>query len=521
MNTDPKTKRKDVKQIILYVILFAGFVIILRDYIGNRSFWIDEAMLGLNMSRSFRELLSPLDYGQMSPILFLYASRALTLFLGIKDYVLRIIPLLAGLGSLYVFYLLSKKIINKTAAIIALLLFILSESIIYYSTEFKQYSLEAFFAILFFYLFIFITEKGLNLKRSILIGLLGGIAVWFSYSAIFVVASFAIVSLYYFIRRKNIKSIISTLVIGSVWLASTLTEYFFYFRRENPVIDYMSDVWGWTYMPFPPKSLDDFLWLPVYIKKLFIFSYINVDNPITKVLPVFKEIIAIMLIVFFLIGIVYLIYKKKGHLSFFVLIVMLIAIIGSALRVYPFYDRAVLYLTPLVLLFSAIGIWLAIKYLNKIHKSISILLLIFIFIFAVPLRVYYFIEPNYQTEVRSVVKYYHENRKPGDKLLVQGLCLWQFYFYSGSELVDYTETSENLDEMYGNSRVWVIQRPGVLEKYGKVLDYYMMPTLAGKLSEKWPLNKYKDSLDKIEVRFNSPDAEIYLYDLSEEMPDSS
>ena len=200
---------------------------------------------------------------------------------------------------------------------------------------------------------------------------------------------------------------------------------------------------------------------------------------------------------------------------------MVIAIIGSALRVYPFYDRAVLYLTPLVLLFSAIGIWFTIKYLNKIHKSISVLLLIFIFIFAVPLRVYYFIEPNYQTEVRSVVKYYHENRKPGDKLLVQGLCLWQFYFYSGSELVDYTETSENLDEMYGNSRVWVIQRPGVLEKYGKVLDYYMMPTLAGKLSEKWPLNKYKDRLDKIEIRFNSPDAEIYLYDLSGRKPGSN
>jgi len=283
----------------------------------------------------------------------------------------------------------------------------------------------------------------------------------------------------------------------------------------------MLNHWDWTFMPFPPRSLDDFLWLPVYIKKLFIFSYINVDNPITKVLPVFMEIIAIMLIIFFIVGIVYLIYKKKGHMSFFVLMIMAIAIIGSALRVYPFYDRAVLYLAPLVLLFSAIGIWVTIKYLSKIHKSISILLLIFIFIFAVPLRIYYFIEPNYQTEVKSVVNYYHENRKPGDKLLVQGLCLWQFYFYSDKELVDFTETSENLDEIYGNNRVWVIQRPGVLEKYGKVLDYYMMPTIAGELSEKWPLNKYKDRLDKIEVRFNSPDAEIYLYDLSGEKPDKS
>ncbi|GAI03174.1 unnamed protein product, partial [marine sediment metagenome] len=68
------------------------------------------------MLRSFKDLLSPLGVGQMAPILFLYAAKIPTIFLGISDYSLRIIPLLSGIGSLIIFFFLSRKILNKTAA---------------------------------------------------------------------------------------------------------------------------------------------------------------------------------------------------------------------------------------------------------------------------------------------------------------------------------------------------------------------------------------------------------------------
>ena len=74
------------KNTVLYILLFLGFVIIVREYIGGRSLWVDEAMLALNMNRSFSELLKPLYYNQTSPILFLFAARFFTLIFGISDY---------------------------------------------------------------------------------------------------------------------------------------------------------------------------------------------------------------------------------------------------------------------------------------------------------------------------------------------------------------------------------------------------------------------------------------------------
>ena len=94
------------KNTVLYILLFLGFVIIVREYTGGRSLWVDEAMLALNMNRSFSELLKPLYYNQTSPILFLFAARFFTLIFGISDYSLRILPLISGLGSLYIFFLI-------------------------------------------------------------------------------------------------------------------------------------------------------------------------------------------------------------------------------------------------------------------------------------------------------------------------------------------------------------------------------------------------------------------------------
>lgn len=506
-------KNKDLKQIFLYIILFIGIALILREYIGGRSFWLDEAALGLNMLRSFKDLLSPLGVGQMAPILFLYAAKIPTIFLGISDYSLRIIPLLSGIGSLIIFFFLSRKILNKTAAIISLSLFILSDKLIYYATEFKQYSTEVFFSVLLFYLFVLITENGLDIKRSILLGLVGVVAIWSSYTAIIITLSTAICLLYYFVKNKNIKSIIKTLIIGSIWLLNITGEYLFYVKTSTYEIEGMKYYWSFAFMPFPPKTISDILWLPKSIKEFFIYIYRNDSNLLSNYTPLIKDIFCYMLIAFFIGGIVYIFLKKKGHLSLFILITFVLAIIASALKKYPFAGRTILYIAPLVLFFSAIGIWLTIKYLSKIHISISILLLIFIFLLPVISGIYHLIEPTYKNEVKSVINYYNENKKPGDKLYVDKYYLVQFEFYSDTNLIDYTD-NQDIEEIkkgiLGEKRVWAIGDNEEFRRCGKITDYYKIKTLAVTLSEKWPFNYISDKL----IHLNDPNAEIYLHDFS-------
>jgi len=506
-------RNKDKKEIILYIILFIGIAFIVREYIGGRSFWLDEAALGLNISRSFRELLLPLGNGQMAPILFLLTAKIPTVFLGISDYSLRIIPLLFGIGSLYIFFLISKKILNKTAAIISLLLFILSDKIIYYTTEFKQYSTEVFFSVLLLYLFILITDTGLNLKRSILIGIIGIIAIWFSYPSIISLASITICFFYYFIKKKEKKSIISTGIIGLIWSLNIFAEYFYHILIKDYRIEGMEYYWSYAFMPFPPKTSSDFLWLPKSIKDFFIYIYRNDSNLFSGKFPIIQDIFAYILITFFIIGIIYTLLKRKGHLSLFVLLTLFLAIAVSALKKYPFSERTILYIAPLIFCISAYGIWLTIRYLRKIHISISIILLLFIFFFPILSGIYHLIEPTYKSEIKSVVNYYYENRMPGDKLYIEEYYLTQFYFYSDEDSLDFTndKDKEILErEISGNDRVWVIGSLGDLEKQGKLIDHYKIKTLAAILADKWPFNRFKDKI----INLNNPNAEIYLYDFS-------
>ena len=61
----------------LNLLVFAvGIILPCIQYIFNRSLWLDEATLSLNIvGKSALELLHPLDYLQVAPVLFLEISK--------------------------------------------------------------------------------------------------------------------------------------------------------------------------------------------------------------------------------------------------------------------------------------------------------------------------------------------------------------------------------------------------------------------------------------------------------------
>ena len=64
--------------------------------------WDDESFLCVNfIGRSYAELLQPLDYHQVAPVLFLWIERAVVQIFGFNEYSLRLVPLVTSLGSLF------------------------------------------------------------------------------------------------------------------------------------------------------------------------------------------------------------------------------------------------------------------------------------------------------------------------------------------------------------------------------------------------------------------------------------
>src|SRR4026209_1245829 len=131
------------ENILTGLILVAGVLLRLRQYVTGRSLWLDEAMLCLNIvNRNYGELSQPLDYDQGAPIAFMLVEKTFNLIFGRNEFSLRLFPLLIGLASLWMFYLLLKRSALGTGFWVALTLFAFNPRLIYYSSEVKQYIVD-------------------------------------------------------------------------------------------------------------------------------------------------------------------------------------------------------------------------------------------------------------------------------------------------------------------------------------------------------------------------------------------
>ena len=502
--------KTNINNLALLCVLLAGIGILLRDFLALRSFWLDEAALALNFARSFRELAEPLGGGQLAPILFLFFVKALTLVFGAKDYVMRIVPLLFGIGSITFFYLILKKIFDGFSSILALSIYVLSERIINYSTEFKQYSAEIFFPLLLFYIFIKIRENRLDIKKSVLLMITGVIALWFSSTTIVVLPALALILLVETLNKKRKKEIINFIVIVVFWLASMSALYLFY-RLNNSAVLAMNNYWQSAFMPIFPKNLQEFLWLPISIRDFFVFVYKIDANLFSADYPIVKNILFLVLFLFSITcSIKY--FKKLYYLIIFTAALFIFSILLSALRIYPFYERTVLFIAPFIIILIAFGLFQILLLLFKAHRSLPVIFLILFFMLPLVVRIYYVIEPPYRSEIKPVINYYYENKKNGDLLYVENYYYHQFEFYSDKKQIDFTNDKDYslLKKELSGKRVWVIGDIGDIKNQAQIRNHYKVKTLAEKISERITIESISNKIR----HFNNPGVEITLYDFT-------
>jgi hypothetical protein len=105
--------------------------------------WDDESFLCVNfIHRSYTELLQPLDYHQVAPVLFLWIERAAVQIFGFNEYALRLIPLITSLGSLFLFRRVAGHLLSGPALIFAVATFAVSYPGIRYAAEAKPYGTD-------------------------------------------------------------------------------------------------------------------------------------------------------------------------------------------------------------------------------------------------------------------------------------------------------------------------------------------------------------------------------------------
>jgi len=144
-----KVDRSKAFRIALRSFLILGIVLRVFRYAMNFPLWSDEAFVAANfLRRGYLDLLRPLDYGQICPIVFLWAVRASTRVLGFSEFSLRLFPLLCALASLVLFVKSARNLLRGLPFLFAIAIFAVSAAPVRYASEVKPYASDLLAALM-------------------------------------------------------------------------------------------------------------------------------------------------------------------------------------------------------------------------------------------------------------------------------------------------------------------------------------------------------------------------------------
>jgi hypothetical protein len=396
---------------ILCVTMFLiGATFRLSRYIADPSFWNDEAMLALNIiNRSFSGLAQPLDDNQGAPLGFLLVQKLLTVLLGNSDYVLRILPLICGLFSFWAMYALAKRIFVERAAIIAaVILFAFSDRLIYYSTESKQYSSYVFICVLLLHAIGRILDRNPFNQHFVLLAALGSAALWFSHPALFILAGGGCTLGAHFVLKRDWRSTIKLGCVAAVWCVSVLGLYFISLRYLS-ANTYLSEFWSFAFMPLPPWR--DWGW------------FIDTSRNTMSYFLGLPHKLAVALLAVGAISIC----VRRWQYGLILLLPILLTLIASALRKYPFADRLFLFLAPIMYLIIAesIGrtqsVFHGLKRFPRIGFPVALGILAWVGVSPAYSAARHLRHPRVLEDIKPILSYLSHQGRTNDVLYVYGM----------------------------------------------------------------------------------------------------
>ena len=444
-------KNFKVKQIFdwLYYVI-AGIIIILGIYLRTKNYlqaipvWHDELYtVNTLLFRSFTKLLLPCSEVHMSPPLFMAMVKIITKIAGAGVLQFRFVPYCFSCASIFVFFLLLKKIfVNKLTILASLFLFSINGMLIYYAQDTKPYSLDVFICIL-----LLLNYEKFNIKevkQLYLYCILGFIIPFMSFPSIIIIGTIIIAKI---IELKT-KQCVYYVITGISTLISALIIYII-----NNI--HHSDM------------------LPYFDEKVFTFSFSNLIYMTNKFL-IYLHINSLVIAILLFLGIITLIITKNklGIISIWIVI---FTIIASFLHLYPFDGRAILFLCPIYLLFiTAIS---DINFINvkikKITPFLSLLIISLLFISLGNRLTYidqnddHFLSTQERQKKEKFFIHFFNNYKDNKKIYITWFYVEYMRYYNliiGNKQLNYEdyETCTTVDELYNmfkkdkSSVFWIV-----------------------------------------------------------------
>ncbi len=437
----------------IWVILVAGTLLRLVQYLSNRSLWYDEALLTLNvLHRPWSGLLKPLDYNQGAPIGFLLVEKLSTQILGTSEFALRAVPLLVGIGSMFLFWRVARICLSSRAVPIAFGLFALSFPLIYYSSEVKQYSSDVAVNLLLLSMMLEPGIPPLTSRQVLKLGIAGAAAIWFSHPASFVLAGAGMTWTLFSTARREWDGLRRLMALLAAWALSFAGCYLVSLRglsQQKILLNYWRD----QFAPFPLWSVRNLPWLADRSLTLFRDS---------------AGLTAMLGAALFIAGCGAILLRNKR--TFGLLIApAAVTVLASAVHTYPLAGRLMLFFVPNLLLLVGEGTaWIADK---ALHFSPVAKALLIVLLFAQPMAVttQAFLQPRHPDDIKPSMVYIRDCELAGDSWYIYHFARYQFWYYAERFNLPFENArigvdcdndwqcyAADLDRLRGTPRVWLL-----------------------------------------------------------------
>ena len=396
-------------------VVAAGIVLRLFHYFYCRSMWFDEACLTLNiMRRGFGAMATPLDFHQAAPVGFLWLERAMVLLLGDSEWSLRFPLVVSGVISLLLFASIVRAVLPPRGALISILLFGFSWPLVRFSTEVKPYAVDALVAVGILWMVLRAERKRLGILNAVAFGVGGGLLLWCSFPALFVLVGAALALGLRAVLLRDRTTLGWILIAGGIWAVSGLIWYVTVLRALNGD-SYFAEFWRATFMPWPPWSIEWYRWI------------LNTGGAVLRsTLGLPFSIAGVATGVFGTISLV----RRRPVVAAFLLSPLLLALIASAFGRYPFTGRFLLFAAPALFVVMGEGTaWILRPGRSRGTALLGWLIVGLLVVQPLALAVKHLVRPGAPQEIKPVLVQVREQMAPDDILILDRALLCPFLYY--------------------------------------------------------------------------------------------
>jgi hypothetical protein len=433
-----------------------GIALRLYAFVVNNSLFVDEAALTRNiLDRPWRMLLVPLDFAQVAPPGFLLTEKAVVTMFGSSEQALRLFPLICGLASVWLCWAVARRVLTNVPAVVAVALFSLNVAAIEFSARVKPYACDVAAALLILWLVTKVLEPSSSRRVALWTGLAGAATVLFSFTATFVLGAAAITGVIASVTADVTRR--RTLWLASMlWLAGAASAVLIGRLLISPIDSaYMRFFWSPGFMPLPPKTTEEALWLWYRFIKIFRWTG-NYQAAVGWV-----GLAAI--------GVWSLLRRARRNTGILLIAPLLLIVVAAATRQYPFtLGRVDLFLLPMLLMLVAEGGEQCRRLLTGRWRVVGTVPLVIVLVLAVLATWRDFQRPR-QVDMRVALQDIRSTWQKGDLLYVYYTAGQVFSYYGprlGFANADYVQGTcshatnrtpiREIDAFRGRPRLWVM-----------------------------------------------------------------